>query len=284
MRNFDEIETMAKSVGAKLIVRAKLGLIEDTFDLLKTMSSEGLMRLTENGISSVVVDPAHVAMIGLSLDRHAFESYSGEPGFEFAIDFEEICEVLRLASFSTQGQVASRDDIALLTIEEKDPGSQSLNMWTQKMHAKWSLPGSAGFSYPKIPNLGNNPFFAEFDVRAVDLLDAVYLSTGLQDYAIFQMDGTDFKVSGETDTVEASSYVKIYHPRKQGPARTLIPSEYLVNPLKLVNKTAHVHVKFGNNYPMIFDFPIDPESVAGLFMPWTYSATLYVAPRIESEE
>src|SRR3989304_975365 len=103
------------------------------------------------------VDPAHVAMVDLTLDRSAFESYKADDA-ELGLDLDKMKEVLKLSR--------AGDVLAVTQDEEKNRLVVHVGNITRRM----SLVDTAGMSDPKVPNL-NLP--AKIRVRTEELRPGV---------------------------------------------------------------------------------------------------------------
>src|SRR6267143_1851224 len=95
------------------------------------------------GKDSVIVkavDPAHVAMVELTLDRGAFEAYKADEG-ELGVDMDKMKEILRLAK--------GGETISLSHDEDKNRLIVAVGNTTRRM----ALVDTAGMSDPKVPSL-----------------------------------------------------------------------------------------------------------------------------------
>ena len=76
--------------------KVKADVLKELVDVVSTLVDEAKFNVGKEGISVKAVDPAHVAMVDLSLDRAAFESFKADEG-ELGIDMDKMKEILRLA-------------------------------------------------------------------------------------------------------------------------------------------------------------------------------------------
>src|SRR3990172_75392 len=76
--------------------KVKADVLKEVVDVISTLVDEAKFNVTKDGVSVKAVDPAHVAMVDLSLDRGAFEAYRADE-CELGIDMDKVKEVLRLA-------------------------------------------------------------------------------------------------------------------------------------------------------------------------------------------
>ncbi|MEM3413872.1 MAG: DNA polymerase sliding clamp, partial [Thermoplasmata archaeon] len=79
-----------------LNAKVKAETLKEVVELLHTLVDEVKMNFGKDGLSVKAVDPSHVAMIELSLNKSSFEEYKSS-GMELAIELEKLKEVLKLA-------------------------------------------------------------------------------------------------------------------------------------------------------------------------------------------
>src|SRR3989454_8536207 len=91
--------------------KVKADVLKEVVDVVSTLVDEAKFNVGKDSIIVKAVDPAHVAMVDLSLDRGAFEAYKADEG-ELGIDMDKMKEILRLAK--------AREAIALRHDENKN--------------------------------------------------------------------------------------------------------------------------------------------------------------------
>ena len=67
---------------------AKAEVLKQIVDVISTLVDEAKFNVDADGISLKAVDPAHVAMVEMSLGKQAFEEFAGEDT-ELGIDLEK---------------------------------------------------------------------------------------------------------------------------------------------------------------------------------------------------
>ncbi len=118
----------------------KANVLKEFTGVLSTLTDEAKIVINEKGIVVKAVDPAHVAMVDLTLNKEAFESYSASD-MEMGVDIEKLGEVLRLAK--------AEDSVSLKFDKEKNKIIVNVENLTRRM----SLIDTSGMSEPKVPNL-----------------------------------------------------------------------------------------------------------------------------------
>ncbi|MCK7510278.1 MAG: hypothetical protein MZV70_43685 [Desulfobacterales bacterium] len=71
-------------------------ILKGIVDVVSTLIDEAKFKIGDNGIQLKAVDPAHVAMIDLTLSKDAFEQYSAAET-DLGLDLEKLKEVIRLS-------------------------------------------------------------------------------------------------------------------------------------------------------------------------------------------
>ena len=76
--------------------KVKAEVLKEVVDVVSTLGDEAKFNIGKDAVTVKAVDPAHVAMVDLSLDRAAFDGYKADEG-ELGIDMDKMKEILRLA-------------------------------------------------------------------------------------------------------------------------------------------------------------------------------------------
>src|SRR3989304_5140513 len=76
--------------------KVKAEVLKEVVDVVSTLVDEAKFNIGKDAVTVKAVDPAHVAMVDLSLDRAAFDGYKADEG-ELGIDMDKMKEILRLA-------------------------------------------------------------------------------------------------------------------------------------------------------------------------------------------
>ncbi len=58
--------------------KIKSEILKEAVNVLSTIADEGKFNLTKDRISTQITDTAHVAMLGLTLNKSAFEEYKAD--------------------------------------------------------------------------------------------------------------------------------------------------------------------------------------------------------------
>src|SRR2546425_12697858 len=119
--------------------KVKADVLREVVDVVSTLVDEAKFNVGKDSIIVKAVDPAHVAMVDLSLDRGAFEAYKADEG-ELGIDMDKMKEILRLAQ--------AREASAFRHSEDKNRLLGTVGNTTRRM----ALLDTARMSDPKGPS------------------------------------------------------------------------------------------------------------------------------------
>src|SRR5207249_10970655 len=76
--------------------KVKADVLREVVDVVSTLVDEAKFNVGKDSITVKAVDPAHVAMVDLTLDRGAFDAYKADEG-ELGTDMDKMKEIWRLA-------------------------------------------------------------------------------------------------------------------------------------------------------------------------------------------
>jgi proliferating cell nuclear antigen len=247
-----------RMLGAKV----KSEVLRELTDVVSTLVDEAKFNIGREGLSVRAVDPAHVAMVDLTLGKAAFEEYRAEEG-EIGVDMDKVKEVLRLAR--------AGDVISVEQDEERNRLVFSVGNITRHM----ALVDTAGMADPKVPNL-NLP--AKVVVSTDELRQGIRASESVSDHIalIATPDGFEMISEGDTDSVRlrlGKEQLQVLSTKEK--VRSLFPLDYFSNMVKAISTAKSVTIFLGNDYPVRMEF--DLAEGKG-------KATFLLAPRIESSD
>lgn len=237
-------------------------VLKEVVDVISTLVDEAKFNAGKESLVVKAVDPAHVAMVDLTLAREAFESYKADD-VELGLDMDKMKEVLKL---SRAGEV-----LALSQDEEKNRLVVHVGNITRRM----SLVDTAGMSDPKVPNL-NLP--AKIRVRTEELRQGIRASESVSDHIalIATPDGFEILSEGDTDSVNLKLPKDMLDELVcKEKARSLFPLDYFANMIKAISTAPTVTMYMGNDYPVKLEFDIAGGKGQVKYL---------LAPRIESSD
>lgn len=244
-----------------LKAKVKSEVLKTMLDAVSTLVDEAKIQVTPEGISLKAVDPAHVAMVDLSLGKKAFVEFKGTD-MDLGVDLDKLKDILKLAGPQDLIDVEYKEDAHKLVFK--------IGNVTRRM----ALVDTANMNDPKVPNL-NLP--NQVTVLAGELLKGIKASEAVSDHVALVAHGKSFELIAEGDTdhaalqLEGDKLVKIQAPEK---SRSLFSLDYFSNMSRAVPPSGAVTLHLGSDYPVKIEFDI--ADGAG-------HITYLLAPRIESE-
>lgn len=241
--------------------KVRADVLKEVVDVVSTLVDEAKFNVAKDSISVKAVDPAHVAMVDLALDRGAFEAFKADEG-ELGIDMDKMKEILRLAK--------AGDTIAMFHDEDKNRLVVAVGNTTRRM----ALVDTAGMSDPKVPSL-NLP--AKLIVRTDELRQGIRASESISDHIALRASPAGFEIVSEGDTDNVSHVVPkelLEELQCKDAVRSLFPLDYFSNMVKSISTAQTVTLYLGSDYPVKIEFKIAGGKGDVRYL---------LAPRIESE-
>ena len=241
--------------------KVKSEVLKSIIDVTSSLVNEVKFNITQKGISLRAVDPAHVAMVDLHVDKKAFQEYKASE-MELGIDMDRLGGIMRLA---TSGDIVSL---------EHDEETNRLIVRIGNLVRKMALIDTAGMPDPKMPNL-NLP--AKIVLKASELNRGVRASEAVSDHLALLADKENFELfaEGDTDTVNLKLpkdlLIDLNAPNK---CKSLFSIDYFSNMIKSVKGEDSITIQLGNDNPARLEFDIANKNGRVNYL---------LAPRIESE-
>jgi len=242
-------------------IKVRSETLKGIVDVVSTLVDEAKFNVTPDGFSLKAVDPAHVAMVNLEVEKEAFEEY-GADETELGIDLDKIKEVLRLAR--------SGDVIEI----EQDEGRNRLIIRVGNVSRRMNLVDTTGMSDPREPKL---ELPARIVVNADELQKGIRAAESVSDYIALSAnpDGFEMYSEGDTDSVSLKLDKELLLSLEcEEPVRSLFPLDYFSNMIRAVPSGTVLTINLGNDYPVKMDFDIADGKGHVSYL---------LAPRIESD-
>ncbi len=240
--------------------KARAEILKEVVNVVSTLVDEAKFMVNADGLTLRAVDPAHIAMVDLTLGKDAFEEFSADET-EIGIDIDKLNQFLKLAR---------SDDLVDL---KHDEDKRRLNIVVGDITRRMSLIDTTGMSDPKVPSL-NLP--ARVVVRGDDLVHGIKASESVSDHIalIASPEGFEMSCEGDMDQVNWKKAKKdLAELETAGSVRSLFPLEYFSNMLRSVSGGNTVTLHLGNDYPVRMEFKIAGGKGEVRYL---------LAPRIES--
>ncbi|MGC2034153.1 MAG: DNA polymerase sliding clamp [Thermoplasmata archaeon] len=241
--------------------RIKMEVLRELVEVISTLVSEVKFSVSKDGIEVKAVDPSHVAMLVLKLNKTAFEEFTGEPT-EIGIDVEKLKEVLRL---SKPGDILDL---------QFDGGKNRLVIKVGKVTRHMSVVDPAGITDPKVPNV-SPPGVAV--VKMEELRQGIRGSESISDHVTLTLepDGFSMHSEGETDRVDMRLPKEgLGRLEVKEPVKSMYPLDFFSSMVKSITTSDEVTLHVGNEYPLKIEFQMAGGKGEGRFL---------LAPRVEED-
>ncbi len=241
--------------------KVKSETLKGIVDVVSTLVDEAKFNVNAKGVSLKAVDPAHVAMVDLKIDKSAFEEFAADDT-ELGIDLDKIKEVLRLSR--------AGDIITLSQDEDKNRLVINVGNVTRRMN----LVDTTGMSDPKVPNIS---LPAKVAVNSEELQKGIKAAESISDHIALIVTAEGFEMISEGDTDSASLKLTkdmVVSLECKENVRSLFPLDYFSNMIRAIPSGTVVSMSIGNDYPVKLEFAIaDGKGTVDYLL----------APRIESD-
>jgi len=240
--------------------RTKADTLKELVTIVTTLVDEAKFSITPDGIQLRAVDPAHVAMVDLKLNKEAFEEYKADET-ELGIDVAKLDQFLRLAKAGE----------AVDIVNDEDKGR--LNVMVGNTTKKMSLIDTTGMSDPKLPNL-NLP--AKISMKIDDISQGIKASESVSDHIALTATKDTFEMvcEGDTDQVQMKlAKDQLIELECNDKVKSLFPLEYFSSMMRAIPSQAKITLNLGNDYPVKIEFQIAGGNGNVVYL---------LAPRIES--
>ncbi|HEV8358898.1 MAG TPA: proliferating cell nuclear antigen (pcna) [Candidatus Thermoplasmatota archaeon] len=243
--------------------QSKLGAdtLRSIIDSVGILVDEAKIRVAKDGLSLKAVDPAHVAMVELTLGKGAFDDFNGDEG-EFGVDLEKLKEILKLAG--------SDDDVNM----KLDTTNNKLEVRIGNLTRRMSLVDVSGMTDPKVPKL---ELPATITLSVVELERGIRAAESVSDHVALSATPEEFELTAEGDTDTVSLHLEktmLGALTCKDKARSLFSLDYFANMVKAARSSPSLTIHLGSDYPVRVEFEIAKGNGR---------VTYLLAPRIESQ-
>ena len=237
--------------------------IKEVTNALTAMVDEAKLNITPGGVSVKAVDMANVAMVSMTLEKDAFESFEATDGI-LGIN------LTKLSSFI---EMADNEDVVAFELDEE---KHKLKIGIRGLSYTMSLLDPESMrKEPKIPALD---LPVELSISGTDFKYGLKAAAKVAEYVIFGVDENVsifyLSASGDTDDVIYEVPADRLKIVKASEAKSLFAIEYLIKIQKLAEKTGEITIVLGKDYPVKISFPISEGKGTVEYM---------IAPRVETE-
>ncbi|HTW55058.1 MAG TPA: DNA polymerase sliding clamp [Thermoplasmata archaeon] len=240
-------------------LKVKMEVLREVVEVVSTLVSEVKLSVSKDGLEAKAVDPSHVAMLVLRLQKGVFEEFTGEPT-EIGVDVEKLKEVLRL---SKPGDV----------IDLQFDGKNRLIANVGRLSRQMAIVDPAGITDPKVPNVSPP---ASVTVKTEEVRQGIRGSESFTDHVTLTLEPDAFTMHSEGDT----DRLDLRLPKEALPklevketVKSMYPLDFfsaMVKSIGAEETTLHV----GNEYPLKIEFAMGAGRGEGRYL---------LAPRVEED-
>ncbi len=231
-------------------------LLGDAVDIISNVVVEVRIKLLEDGLSVVAVDPANVALVIFRLPKESFSEYDAGNAV-WGVNLADLKKILKRASGA-----------ASITLEEVE-GKLKITIF-DKVKRNFSLALIEVSAEDKdIPELN---FAARVEMNAKDFAQAVEDANVVADSCAFVLKDDAFAVEGNGTLNSARAEFAGGDLEIFGQGRSKYSLEYLMKFIKGLKISSNVVVNFSDDYPLRLDFPGERMGIG-----------FVLAPRVEND-
>jgi proliferating cell nuclear antigen len=240
--------------------KIKPDVLKQVVGAVSILVDEGKFHLSPTGIALRTVDPAHVAMVDLSLTSRGFEEYEAEER-DLGVDLGKISGLLRLGGPDTVIEA------------HHDQGSNRLVINIGNIERRMSLIDTSSMAEPRIPSV---ELPAKVVLAGDEMDQGIKAAEAVSDRVTLTVDSKGFEMvaEGGTDVVTLQLPKDLLTDHQcTDKVRSLFSLPYFANMIRQARQ-GQVTMHLGTDCPAKIEFDI-----AGNEGHITYM----LAPRIESE-
>mgnify|MGYP000627336196 CR=1 FL=1 len=238
--------------------------LADALNAATAIVEECKLNTTPSGIQITAVDPANVAMVDLSINESAFESYEADGG-TLGVNVERLLDVVGMGDSG---------DLVQLELDQE----------TRKLNIEIS-----GLSYTLAlidpDSIRQEPDIPDLDLDATLVFEAATLSRGISaadlcsDHVSFAADPDaetfHIKADGDTDDVDLEvDSDELLSAQVDDDCESLFSLDYLSDMERPIGSDTEVSLRLGSEMPIKLRYSLADGDV---------SVTNMLAPRISSE-
>jgi len=231
-------------------------LMGDAVAIISEIVSEVRIKLLEDGMSIVAVDPANVALVIFKLPKESFSQY--ETGSEiWGVNLNDLKKILKRAGTSSSVVLEEEDGKLKITIFDKIKRIFKLSLIEVSAEDK------------EIPELN---FSARVEMNAVDFSKAIEDASVVADSCSLIASENIFLVEGTGNLNSTRAEFSGDSIEMFGTGKSKYSLEYMMKFIKAMKISNSVVVNFSDDYPLKLDFPGEKMGVG-----------FVLAPRVEND-
>ena len=231
-------------------------LLGDAIAIISEIVTEVRIKLLEDGLSIVAVDPANVALVVFKLPKESFSQY--EAGGEvWGVNLDDLKRILKRASTSSSVVFEQEENQLKITIYDKVKRTFNLALIEVESEDK----DEPALEFNCKIKLGSDDFSQAVEDCAV-VADACSLIAG---EGFFMIEGVGSLNSARAEFSGDEAEIS-------GLGKSKYSLEYLTKFIKAGKISGNAEIKFSDDYPLRLDFPGEKMGMG-----------FVLAPRVEND-
>ncbi|MFA4960593.1 MAG: proliferating cell nuclear antigen (pcna) [Candidatus Pacearchaeota archaeon] len=231
-------------------------LLSDAISIISEIVTEVRIKILEDGMSIVAVDPANIALVIYKLPKESFSEYSS--GNEvWGVNLEDLKKILKRASLSSSVVLEQEENRLKISIFDKVKRIFTLSLINIESEDK------------DIPELS---FSAKVELNSVSFSQAIEDAQVVADSCILTTEEKSFTIEGKGSLNSARSEFSDIEAEISGTSRSKYSLEYMMKFIKAAKTSDTVVVNFSSDYPLRLDFPGEKMGMGFI-----------LAPRVEND-
>lgn len=230
--------------------------VSDAISIISEIVSEVRIKLLEDGMSIVAVDPANVALVIFKLPKESFKEYVA--GNEtWGVNLDDLKKILKRAGSSGSIVFEEVEGKLKITILDKIKRTFTLSLIEVSSEDK------------DIPSLN---FGARVEMSSSDFSQAIEDASVVADSCTFNKTSEIFSIEGSGNLSSAKAEFSGSDIEMFGLGKAKYSLEYMGKFIKAVKISSRVVINFSDNYPLKLDFPGEKMGIG-----------FVLAPRVEND-
>ena len=212
-------------------------VLGDSVSIISEIVTEVRIKLLDEGMSIIAVDPANVAMVIFKIPKESFSQY--EAGREvWGVNLEDFKKVIKRATSSSSIIIEQEDNQLKVSVFDKVKRSFVLSLIDVESEDKQE------------PTLN---FSCQVEMNAQEFAQAIEDSLVVADSCSFGVEGNSFVVEGKGSLNSARAEF-VDDVKITGIAKSRYSLEYIAKFIKARTFSDKVLIKFADDYPLRLDF------------------------------
>ena len=226
-------------------------LLSDAIRIISELVSEVRIKLLEDGLSIVAVDPANVALVIFKLPKENFSQYDAGKGV-WGVNLEDLKKILRRASISSSIVFEEEDNRLKISIFDKVKRVFNLALINVESEDK------------DVPDLN---FACKIEIDSSSFSQAIEDSSIVADSCALIVSEKGFIVEGSGNLNSARTEFSGDEAKISGNGRAKYSLEYMMKFVKAAKVSDKAVINFSSDYPLRLDFPGEKMGIGFVLAP-----------------